>query len=148
MSSAIDNLDEEELYKNLPQQVESDLKELEKHEVPWDQIGNILAGAPSTTVALKGGNWSAELWKSVKEEFRKFLCTDSESYSDLKTDGKDIKENSAKLLISSLSSIMGAKLGIAAGVIAPIIIWLLLVASRIGKQGLCKALNENSNRQD
>lgn len=143
MDDLIKNLNEDELYNLLPRQVSSDIKAFEKAGAQWDQIGTILAGSPSTNVALKGGNWSGELWSSVKNEFYKFLCTDSDTYSELRKEGNDLKEKSSKYLVASLSALIGSEIGISAGIIAPLIIWLLLMSSKIGKESICGALAKN-----
>lgn len=140
-------LNEKELYGYFPYSVEKNVKELEAEGANWQQIGQILAGAPSTNVALKGGNWSAELWQSVISEFQKFLCTDSEDYSKLKNDGEVLKEKSVDFLIATLSSIIGSKVGIAEGIIVPLIVWLFLVISKIGKEALCKSIEKPANER-
>lgn len=141
MKDILENLSEDELLGQLPDSVRRGIETLEANEVEWDQIGTLLASAPANFVTLKGGSsWRADMWEAVKEEFHSFLCTSERKYDDLRNQGENLREKSSKWLISALSGLIGAKVGVAAGVVAPLVVWLLLVGSRIGKEALCSSI--------
>ncbi|MFO0454141.1 MAG: hypothetical protein ACK52I_36745 [Pseudomonadota bacterium] len=108
-------------------------------------VGALLVASPTSSIALKGpGRWTTALWDGVKAEARKFLCTESEEYADLRSEWAGLKEKGSGLAVSALSGAIGAKLGVAAGVLSPMVIWILLVGLRVGKNGLCTALSSGS----
>lgn len=133
-------LDEDALLGVLPPSVANNIRMLDLQNAPWDQIGEVLAGVPMSGVALKGpGNWTGRLWQSAKTEFHSFLCTDSEAYSDLRTEWDGLRKKGTPVAVASLSGVIGAQLGVASGVVAPLVIWTVVVALRIGKESVCSA---------
>ena len=104
-------------------------------------MGNLLAATPNAGVVLTGtGQWTADLWEAVKWEFRSFLCTESERYAELRTEWDGLKQQSPARAVGSLATLIGAQLGVASGVVAPLVTWLFLVAQRIGKEDMCLTL--------
>jgi len=145
MNDILQNITEEELLVQFPPSIRSGIENLEKNKVDWENIGMILSSTPMNSISLKGGTtWKSDLWLIVKKEFKEFLCLKSKKYSDLKSDGDKLQKKSANYLVSSLSALMGSQIGVAAGIIAPLITWLLLVALRIGRESLCKLLEQNA----
>ena len=141
MDEFLEGIAEQELLSQLPAHLSRQLAELDSQNVSWDEIGLLLAAAPAAGIALKGGaRWSGNLWTAVKSELHSFLCTKSPDYADLRRQWKGHREKGSALAIASLSGVIGAKLGIASGVVAPFVIWMLVVALRITKQSLCQVL--------
>lgn len=137
MADLLQGLTESSLKAQLPTSVSESIATLEREKMDWDSIGNVLASVPAMGISLKGGgNWSGTLWQGVKKEFHSFLCTDSPVYADLRKKGSE----SSSLVVAALSSAIGAQLGVAGGVVAPLVIWATIVALRIGKQAVCSAL--------
>lgn len=149
MTDLLEGLDLTELQARLPKHVTGNLTALEKAGVDWNGIGIFLAAGPTSSVALKGpGRWTNALWDGVKGELRRFLCTDDSEYADLRSDWAGLKEKGSGIAVGALSGFIGAKLGVASGVLAPMIIWMLLVGIRIGKNGICAALAAASPPSD
>lgn len=142
MSESIEQLDEDALLSQLPDNVREGIEAMESEGVDWNSIGEALADAPSNAIPSQkgGGDWKDDLWEEVKAEFRIFLCTDDEKYSDLKDEGEDLGDMGVRLLVASLSSLIGSQIGVAGGMIAPLVVWLLTVGNRIGQEALCAQL--------
>jgi hypothetical protein len=108
----------------------------------WNVVGNLLAAAPRAGVMQMGtGQWTADLWQAVRWEVRSFLCTDSAPYAELRAEWDELKRQSPALAVRSLATLMGAKLGVASGVLAPLVTWLFMVERRMGKDALCQTLS-------
>ncbi|HWP38102.1 MAG TPA: hypothetical protein VNL18_11170 [Gemmatimonadales bacterium] len=119
------------------------MKGMEQAGLQWEQVGATLAATPTSGIALKGGGrWPDRLWESTKAEFHVFLCTESPNYADLRQQWDALRKKSSTIAVSALSATIGAQIGVAAGVIAPLVIWLALVALRIGKEALCRAVTQ------
>jgi hypothetical protein len=132
----------DDLLKGMPANVRSSLEAMQRAGTDWNAIGSLLAGTPTAGVALTGtGQWTADLWEAVKWEVRSFLCTDSEPYTDLRREWDERKRNSSALAVGSLATLIGAKLGIASGVLHPLVTWLFIVAQQIGEEALCLSLS-------
>lgn len=145
MNRLLEGIDAGDLLQHMPSSVRTSLETLERVGTDWDAVGTLLAAAPTTGVVLTGtGQWTADLWQAVKWEFRSFLCTDSEPYAQLRRDWNGLKQTSSSRAVVSLATLIGAKLGVASGVIAPLVTWLFVVARRIGNEELCLTLSTAS----
>lgn len=137
----LDGLSASDLYGELPTSVSATVKAMDENGADWNIIGASLALSPTAGVALKGGGaWRQDLWAAVKSEFAEFLCSGSPKYDELRTEWSGLKDKSKHIAIASLSGAIGAQLGVAAGVVAPLVVWLIIVALKIGKEGLCRTL--------
>lgn len=140
MNDPILNVSEQDLLNQLPKGVADAIRSLGS-SMDWDAVGNNLAGAPSHNLALKGGaQWTGSLWQAVKNEFRSFLCTESPEYEELRKEWSTISQKSSTLAVAALSGAIGAHLGVASGVLAPLVIWALIVTLKMGKGALCQLL--------
>ena len=141
MSQLLEGIDAGDLLQHMPSNMRTSLETLERAGTDWNAVGNLLVATPTAGVALTGtGQWTADLWEAVKYEFRSFLCTDSERYAELRMEWDDLKQRSPALAVSSLSSLNGAKRGVASGVVTPLVTWLFVVARRIGEDDACRTL--------
>jgi hypothetical protein len=105
-----------------------------------DAIGAVLAAGPSNGISLKGGApWVGNIWILVKQELHSFLCTDSKAYADLRKQWKSHREKSSSYAIGTLSAVVATQLGLAAGVVTPLVVWAILFALRVGKNVACQA---------
>ncbi len=142
MTQLLEGIDAGDLLQHMPANVRTSLETLERAGTDWNAVGILLAGTPTAGVALLGsGQWTADLWEAVKWEFRSFLCTDSESYAELRNDWDRLKQESPAAAVASLATLIGTKLGVASGVLAPLVTWLFVVAGRMGKEPLCLTLS-------
>lgn len=142
MSALLEGIDAAELLQHMPSSVRTSLETLERAGTDWNAVGSLLASTPTAGVAMTGtGQWTATLWEAVKWEFRSFLCTDSGPYEELRTEWEQLKQKSPAVAVASLATQIGAKLGVASGVVAPLVCWLFLVARRVGRDDLCLTLS-------
>jgi hypothetical protein len=142
MSQLLEGIDSQGLLQLMPLNVRTSLETLERSGTDWNAVGNVLAATPTAGVALSGtGQWTADLWEAVKWEFRTFLCTDSESYAELRTQWEELKQQSPAVAVGALATLIGTRLGVAGGVAAPLVTWLFVVARRIGKEDVCLTLS-------
>lgn len=142
MSQLLEGVEAGDLLQRMPSNVRNSLEALERAGTDWNAVGILLAATPTAGVAVKGtGQWTANLWEAVKWEFRTFLCTESEPYAELRKEWDDLKQRSSALAVEALSGVMGEKIGVASGVIAPLVTWLFVVALRIGEEAVCVTLS-------
>jgi hypothetical protein len=142
MTALLEGIEVTELLKHLPSDVRTSIEAMERVRTDWNAIGSLMAATPTTGVAFSGtGQWTVDLWEAVKWEFRSFLCTESDPYSELRTNWDDLKLRSSSRAAGSLATAIGLRLGATAGVIAPLVTWLMVVARRIGTDDMCLALS-------
>jgi hypothetical protein len=142
VSQLLKGIDTRDLLKHMPSNVRTSLETLERAGTDWNAVGTLLAATPTAGVALTGtGQWTADLWDAVKWEFRSFLCTESERYAELRMEWDELKQQSPALAVASLATLIGAKLGVAGGVVAPLVTWLFVVARRVGEDDVCLTLS-------
>lgn len=126
--------------ETLPSNVRQTIANLEKAGADWETIGAMLSNTPALGVALKGVNWKQTLWQACKAEFHSLLCTDAPTYKDLRDRWQAITKDGPNVMVASLAGAVGAQLGMAPGVLAPIVVWLCVVSARIGRNVLCATL--------
>ena len=142
MSELLDGIEADDLLRRLPANVRTSLETMERAGTDWNAVGNLLAATPNAGVALAGtGQWTADLWEAVKWEFRSFLCTDSDAYAELRKEWERLKSQSPAVAVNSLATQIAARLGVASGVLAPLVTWLFVVAHRTGKESVCLTLS-------
>jgi len=100
-------------------------------DASWDVVGAALAGHAATGAA------SAGLWSRVLMEFTDFVCTESARYADLRAEWEDLCSRGAALAVTALTASLAAELGVATTLVAPLIVWLVLSAVRIGTRAFC-----------
>jgi hypothetical protein len=146
MSDIMEGLDAAALLGQLPSSMRASLETLERAGTDWNAVGTLLVGSPTAGVALAGtGQWTTDLWDAVKWEFRSFLCTESESYDELRAGWDALRERSPTLAVRALAARVAERIGVTGGVVAPLVTWLLVVAHRMGKDALCLALSTVSS---
>ena len=149
MSQLLDGMDAGDLLQHMPSNLRTSLETLERNGTDWNAVGTLLAATPTAGVAVSGtGQWSTDLWEAVKWEFRSFLCTDSERYEELRAQWDELKGQSPAIAVGSLATVIGAKLGVASGLIAPLVTWLFVVSRRIGQEQACLTLSAVTARID
>jgi len=144
MTTEFNGISDTALLEVLPSTVRQCIANLEKAGADWEAIGGLLSNTPSVGVALKGVNWKQTLWQACKAEFHTFLCTDAPVYKDLRERWQSITKDGPSVVVASLAGAVGAQLGMAPGVLAPIVVWLCVVGARIGRNALCTALSSTS----
>ena len=149
MSQLLDGMEAGDLLQHIPSNLRTSLETLERNGTDWNAVGTLLAATPMAGVAVTGtGQWTTDLWEAVKWEFRSFLCTDSERYEELRAQWDELKEQSPAIAVGSLATVIGTKLGVASGLIAPLVTWLFVVSRRIGQEQACLTLSAVTARID
>ena len=149
MSQLLDGMEAGDLLQHIPSNLRTSLETLERNGTDWNAVGTLLAATPMAGVAVTGtGQWTTDLWEAVKWEFRSFLCTDSERYEELRAQWAELKEQSPAIAVGSLATVIGTKLGVASGLIAPLVTWLFVVSRRIGQEQACLTLSAVTARID
>lgn len=106
-----------------------------------DEVGRVLAGGQYAGVTLKGGGrFPGDLWESAKKEFAELLCDEGGKYDDLRKRFVKITKENQTLFLAQTSAVIGGMLGVQAGLLTPIILWLVLVTLRLGKESCCAVL--------
>jgi hypothetical protein len=100
-------------------------------DAPWDVVGAALAGSSPAAAGAAG------IWSSVLAEFTDFVCSDSPRYADLRAQWDDLCARSAAIAVTALTTALAAHLGAASSVVAPLVVWLVLSAVRIGTRAFC-----------
>jgi hypothetical protein len=101
-------------------------------DASWDVVGAALAGASPAAASSRPG-----IWSSVLAEFTDFVCSDSARYADLRAQWDDLCARSAAVAVTALTGALAAELGVAGTVVAPLVVWLVLSAVRIGARAFC-----------
>jgi hypothetical protein len=141
MNQLLEGINAEDLLQHMPSHMRTSLETLERAGTDWNAVGNLLAATPTTGVVFTGtGQWTSDLWQAVKWEFRSFLCTDSEPYAELRKEWDELTHQSSARAVASLARVVGARLGVASGVVAPLVTWLFVVSRRLGKDEVCLTL--------
>ena len=130
-----------DLLSELPPSLSEILAGFLSENAPLDTVGQTLVGSQYIGVALKGGSrFVGDLWMAVKNEFRIFLCTDDAKYSSIRSGFTELtKENKSKY-VAYLSGAIGGFLGVQAGLVTPLLVWLLVAAITVGKEATCAVL--------
>lgn len=117
------------------------IDELLKSSTTEEAIEKYLtANGPSDTIQFGGtrSNKNKHLFiESFKNEFDKFICGDPEyeSYYPKIKEGTSIQ---IQALISAISAAIGAKIGISAAMISPVIVLSLSLLGKMGRKAYCK----------
>jgi hypothetical protein len=76
-------------------------------------------------------------WSYVKEEIRILICTDDEKYEKLRAQLEKAHDKGTTYIVGTITGVVGATLGIPAGVITPFCALALSSALKIGKEAYC-----------
>lgn len=141
MTTEFNGISDTAFLEVLSSNVRQTIANLEKAGADWEAIGALLSNTPAAGVALKGLNWKQTLWQACKAEFHTILCTDAPVYKDLRDQLQTIAKDGPNVAVAFLAGAVGAQLGMAPGVLTPIVVWLCVVSARIGRNVLCVALS-------
>ncbi|RDD30561.1 hypothetical protein CR161_07455 [Prosthecochloris sp. ZM] len=96
----------------------------------------ITANGPDNTIMFGGERDTKPFWDKFKEEFKKFVCGDAE-YSEERRALLVEAPISNALMVSAISSAIGAKIGYAAALLSPAVVILLYSIGKMGKNAYC-----------
>ena len=80
---------------------------------------------------------TSPFWNNFKDEFKKFICDDN-SYSEEKKLLKKENKQMKTILISTISSSIGATIGFSGAILAPAIVIMLSTVGTMGINAYCK----------
>ncbi len=80
----------------------------------------------------------------MKIEFNLLLCTDTQKYSALGEGFTREGGQVSTVMVSSISVAVGTQLGLAAGVVSPWVILLLLAVLKLGKEAFCRSMSQQA----
>lgn len=96
------------------------------------------ANGPCNTVKFGGesSNEDDKFSERFKMEINKFICGHP-SYEKYREEYSEFTIDTKITLISSLSALLGAKLGVTAGALAPVIVLTLYLVGSMGRNAYC-----------
>lgn len=98
-----------------------------------------LSSTGSPNIAPFGGpNDHKPFWTRFKDEFRKFIC-DETAYTEERKALMAESPIANAIMISTISSAIGATIGYSATLLAPAVALLLCVAGKMGRNAYCNA---------
>jgi hypothetical protein len=89
---------------------------------------------------------TSPFWNNFKGEFIKFICDDS-SYSEEKKLFKKENKQIKTILISTISSSIGATIGFSGAILAPAIVIMLSTVGSMGINAYCKTCQQNIEKK-
>lgn len=98
------------------------------------------ASGPTSTVKFGGDGNMKPFLDRYKNEINKLIC----GHPDYDSERAEFGEKNGKLktaIVSSLSSLIGSKLGVAATVLAPVIVLSLYTAGKMGVNAYCSCVS-------
>jgi hypothetical protein len=76
-------------------------------------------------------------WEWVKDEIRILICTDDPKYKKLRDSLRNVNEKGTEYIVTAISSAIGSKMGVEAGVISAFCAVLLHSAAKVGVEAYC-----------
>jgi hypothetical protein len=119
--------------KNIVSQLVSEYGE-EKTIEKW-----LTASGPTGTVKFGGDGNMKPFLDKYKNEINKFICGHPD-YNNERTQLGEENETIKTIIVSSISSLIGSKLGVAAAVLAPAIVLSLYIAGKMGVKAYCSGI--------
>ena len=95
------------------------------------------SNGPQNTIQFGGVGDRNAFWDQFIEEFNAFVC-DDRSYSKEKKTLVGETASAKMMLISTISGVLGAKLGFSAALLAPAITLTLAIVGKMGRNAYCK----------
>jgi len=133
----IPNIELDEWLSTLKPYQSKTLKELIASSTPDEAAEKwITATGPQNTISFGGEKDTKPFWNNFKEEFKKFIC-DGEAYTEERNALLAEGPISNALMVSVISSAIGAQIGFAATLLAPAVVVLLYSIGKIGRNAYC-----------
>ena len=134
-------LSEETLLRELPPTVAANIRDLAATGYDPEQIGALMAADPAQYLGAKSlGRVPADLWMRLKVELRLLVCTDDPKYQDVRAGLGKESQVAGAVVLSLISSAVGAHLGVEAGMTTPFVVLLLMALGRTTKEAWCAQL--------
>lgn len=142
--SVVDIKDEEWLI-SLPKYQQDTIKDLLSIKEPEDAAIAWLTATTQNTSPFSAKNEdSSSYFDSIKAELYKLLCGNPEYDEERKELSGIIKsQDNRTLIVSSISGIIGSKVGLAGTFIAPVTVLLFMTISKVSINAWCEWQKEN-----
>ena len=115
------------------------IKALIEASAPEEAAQNwITARGPRNTIPFGGERDTKPFWDKFKSEFRKFIC-DDEAYSEERNALLVEGPISKALMVSVISSAIGANIGYTATLLSPAIVIFLYTVGKMGRNAYCSS---------
>jgi hypothetical protein len=111
-------------------------------------------GVGSAAVAMgfsgqdRGISGRRRLWGAFTAEFFTMLCSDGDEYEDFRRQVAALKGQPTTVIVGTISSAVGAGLGIEAGLLTPFVVLLLHGVVSLGRNSMCSEFRHRSGSND
>ncbi len=106
------------------------------HEATTD-VGWGKSDTPTKTPARRRPKPGPNYWTIVKREFYLMVCTADKKYSKVRSDFKKHTRKASTLVVGTISAAIAGTLGIAVGLITPLVAFLLYALVKLGVNSWC-----------
>lgn len=133
-----DGIDPGDWIDSLPQHYAETIRAMVASGDTYERVAEVWlskAGADNTFFLGAAGQRQT-YYDRVKEEFSKLIC-DHPDYSLIRADAKKQWNDKKLVICMPLAAAVGAKLGIAAAALLPVIALLLAAVTKVGKNAWC-----------
>jgi hypothetical protein len=138
------NLSQADLLSSIPSNVLDCIDDLDKAaEVVLKDYAAGIEGRKRLTTddkEKKDLTFGSQCWLGIKREFYVLLCTDDESYRNLRVKLASSGNNVTVLLVAMVAQALGNRLGLVCGPVVTLVAILLCSALRLGQQTICGVL--------
>ena len=101
-------------------------------EVGWGK-----KGVPAKETARRRSKTGPNYWTMVKQEFYQMICTTDKKYSKVRSDFKKSTRKASTVVVGTISAAIAGTLGIAVGLITPLVAFLLYALVKLGLNSWC-----------
>lgn len=145
MENWFQNLNEKALIHELSPSLVVIIQNMEATGLNLDQICQVLSINPGLGLATKGNKtWPSDLWQKTRDELRLIICTDDSKYRALRDDLKKETNVTSAVILSLISTTVSSQLGLAAGLITPFVVLLLVTMLTAGKEAWCTQMKPSN----
>jgi hypothetical protein len=102
-----------------------------------DPMANVITAKVSKFTVEERIKRNPGLWDRVKREVRDLICGTSKKYADLRRRFAQLSNKSQSAIVSIIAAAIGANLGVAAGILVPLIALALAAFLAVGKNAYC-----------
>lgn len=139
----IPNLELNEWLEVLPEYQKEIIETLSKEHTPEEIIDIWIKTSGPENTAVFGGDGNTGFIDNFKNEISKFICGHPD-YRDERSQYNEKATVSKYLMVSFISSSLGAKLGIAATIISPLVALTLYTIGKMSVNAYCKTYYESN----
>jgi hypothetical protein len=95
-----------------------------------------------------GALLGVDYWLQVKQEIFELFCTNSKKYATLRTQLRSAHRKSQTVIVSLISTAIGAEFGALGGALVTLVTLAMLLAVTIGKEAYCEEFRRHIIKDD